>query len=121
MDPPITGIRHLSDYDSDHACPVPDAATIAALSLQQTASLENQGSSLAKIRESPPSSAFFEVVEGVLYKKNFSGRGKDLLLALPKPLREDALSATHSNLEGGRMEIAKTTNGSLSGTTERHS
>ena len=85
-----------------------DAATIAVLSVQQIASLQSEDPSLTKIRDRLPSSASFEVMNGVLYKRNFSGRGEELLLVLPKPLREDALLATHSDLEGGHMKIAKT-------------
>ena len=86
----------------------PRAHTIAAISLQNIIDLQQEDPSLKKVQERLQDSPSFEVVEDVLYKRNFSGRGEDRLLVLPKPLRREALFAAHADPRGGHQGIAKT-------------
>lgn len=110
-----TDSRNTQTSSSDP--PTPDAAeihtephapTIAAINLQNMADLQRNDRSLDKFWKNQENSASFEVISGILYKRNFSRRGDTHLLVLPQSLRREALNAAHTDREGGHMGIAKT-------------
>lgn len=81
---------------------------IYAFSLEDIAQAQEEDRTLDRAREQAKRSSTFESVARVLYKRNFSKTGDNLLLVLPKPMRKQALEAAHAAKESGHLGIAKT-------------
>ena len=92
---------------TDTARPITTPA-INSLSLQSIGEMQRADPSLDKLRELTKSSAAYEIHHDALFKRSFNRTGEQLLLVLPKPLREETLQAMHCDKEAGHLGIAKT-------------
>ena len=95
------------DHQEEKASESPQT-TLAALSLQGLAEKQKNDPTLEEIRKKAENSPSFETVSDVLYKRNFSRVGENHLLVRPESLRREALTAAHTNADGGHLRLAKT-------------
>ncbi|UYV79989.1 K02A2.6-like [Cordylochernes scorpioides] len=106
-----SGRKH-KDADCLSRSPLADTAEIEGhiTSIQDIAEEQSKDAHLVGIREKLANENLkgYQMIEGVLYKKNYDPEGKPWLLVVPKQMRHEILKDVHDTPMAGHLGFAKT-------------